>query len=152
MNREENIALVERWYGALETVDVDAFIATHHPDCVYSISGHTPISGRIEGIGTLAEHVLPIVFGALDVEKFRFCTRREIMCADDQRVVGIMEGDGPGRNGRRYDQRYVHMFGFEGDLIGRVWEFFDTSLANTVIFPDPDLQVTGVERGRFDLA
>jgi ketosteroid isomerase-like protein len=151
MNREDNIALVEQWYDALQAGAVDAFVSLHHGECVYNISGHTPISGQIDGMNALTEHVLPLVFGALDMSKFRFCTRRSIMCADSERVVGVMEADGPGNNGVRYDQRYVHIFSIADERIASVWEFFDTALANAVMFPDPDQLVPGVERGGFDL-
>ena len=67
------------------------------------------------------ENVLPVVFGALEIDEFQFCTKQKIVCADDERVVGIMEADGPGTNGVRYDQRYVHLFGFRDGKIAQVW-------------------------------
>lgn len=153
MSKAENRALVEQWYTALATMDLDLFVAVHSEDCVYNISGHSPISGQVRGIRTLMDHVLPIVFGALKTDEFRFCTRQKIVCADDERVVGIMEADGPGSNGVRYDQRYVHMFGFRNGKIGQVWEFFDTALANAVLFANsdgPDSSVQGVVADAFE--
>ena len=149
--RDDNVALVERWYGALAEGDLETFNAVHHEDCVYNISGHTPISGQVHGMANLTTHVTPLVFGALDMDNYRFCTRHQIMCADDTRVVGIMESDGPGLNGVRYDQRYLHIFQCVGGHITQVWEFFDTALANAVMFYDPDLVVPGVETGTFAL-
>ncbi len=150
MSQSANRALVEQWYQALKEKDLDRFVRVHHVDCVYNISGHSPISGQVRGIGTLMDHVLPVVFGALDVEVFQFCTKQKIVCEDSERIVGIMETDGPGTNGVRYDQRYVHMFGFRDGKIDRVWEFFDTALAAAVMFPDADQVVEGVDRAGFE--
>ena len=152
MDRDSNIVLAERWYEALATGDLDSFKAVHHADCIYDISGHTPISGQVRGIETLMQDVTPLVFGALDMENYRFGVRRQIMCADDRRVVGIMEADGPGINGLRYDQRYLHMFQCEDGLITQVWEFFDTALANAVMFHDPALSIPTVDSQRFSLS
>jgi len=148
MNLEEKKELVQRWYESLETSDVDLFKSLHAPDCVYNISGHSPISGQV-GMADLMEHVLPLVLGSLRLEAYKFCIRQAIVCADDNRIVGIMESDGPGVNGVRYDQRYVHMFECADGKIKQVWEFFDTALANAVMFPDPHQKVAGVVRDKF---
>jgi ketosteroid isomerase-like protein len=145
-----NRKLVEDWYRALASADLALFRAVHSPDVVYNISGHSPISGQVRGWQTLTQNVLPLVFGALDMSRFKFCKKWKIVCADEQRIVGIMEADGPGTNGVRYDQRYVHMFAFENGMIATVWEFFDTALANAVMFPDPRQKVPGVDSGGFD--
>ena len=150
MIQADNRALVEQWYKALATTDLDLFVSVHHQDCVYNISGHSPISGQIRGIETLMENVLPVVFGALKMDEFQFCTKQKIVCADHERVVGIMEADGPGTNGVRYDPRYVHLFGFRDGKIAQVWEFFDTALANAVLFPDAEQVVPGVDRDGFE--
>ena len=150
MSQSANRGLVEQWYRTLAEQDMERFVGVHHVDCVYNISGHSPISGQIRGIDTLMEHVLPVVFAALDAEVFQFCTKQKIVCEDGERIVGIMEADGPGANGVRYDQRYVHMFGFRDGKIDRVWEFFDTALAAAVMFPDAEQVVEGVDRAGFE--
>jgi len=43
----------------------------------------------------------------------------------------------------------VHMFECADGKITQVWEFFDTELANAVMFPDPNQKVTGVVRDKF---
>lgn len=151
MSKADNLQLVEQWYQSLEKVDLELFVSIHHPEVIYNIAGHTPISGQVRGISTLMDKVLPHVFGALNPEEFKFGTKREIVCADESRIVGVMEADGPGTNGKRYDQRYVHMFSFRDGKIGGVWEFFDTALANAVLFTDPDLTVEGVDTTGFSI-
>jgi len=145
-----NIDLVNVWYDALAEANVERFISVHAPDVIYNISGHTPISGQVRGMSALLDHVLPLVFGALDMSKFRFCKKRKIVCADAERVVGIMEADGPANNAVRYDQRYVHMFAFRGGKISAVWEFFDTALANAAMFHGVHAPVPGVVANAFE--
>lgn len=143
--------LAEQWYAALAAGDLAAFQAIHATDCVYNISGHTPISGQV-GFADLMQNVVPVVFGALNMEAFEFGKRRAIVCADEKRAVGIMEADGPGRNGIRYDQRYVHIFEAASGQLTKVWEFFDTALANTVMFTDPGQVVPGVDATQFEIS
>ncbi|GAA0617029.1 hypothetical protein GCM10009547_18990 [Sporichthya brevicatena] len=140
--------IVEDWYRALQTLDLEGFLKLHASDCMYNISGHSPISGRCD-FQQLQEEVLPQVFGRLDLNQFRF-TNWKIMCQDDQRVVGIMDADGPGTNGERYDQRYVHIFEVRDGLIRQVWEFFDTKLAEQVLFYDPENSPTNGRLAPFE--
>jgi len=150
MNLEQKKELVQKWYESLVTNNVELFQSVHAPDCIYNISGHSPISGQV-AMPDLMEHVLPLVLGSLRLDEYRFCTRQAIVCADENRIVGIMEADGPGVNGVRYDQRYVHMFECDNGKITQVWEFFDTALANSVMFPDPRQKVPGVVRDKFEI-
>ena len=150
MNLEEKKALVQKWYESLRTGNVELFQSVHAANCVYNISGHSPISGQV-GMADLMEHVLPLVLGSLKLDEYKFCIRQAIVCADDNRIVGVMEADGPGVNGVRYDQRYVHMFECADGKITKVWEFFDTALANAVMFPDPRQEIPGVVRDKFEI-
>lgn len=129
-----NRDLIMHWYKALETVDLDLFQAVHHHNVVYDISGHSVISGRHQGLAGLMDTVLPLVFAGLNIEKFQFCTNVRIMCEEGDCLVGIMEADGEAANGKRYDQRYVHIFEIRDGKIARVIEFFDTALAADVLF------------------
>lgn len=126
--------IARSYYEALAANDADGIFNLLTDDVVFNISGHTPLSGRIQGKERFRRDVAPHIFGALSAD-FRFCTRWKIVCADSRRVVGIMEADGTGNNGRRYDQRYMHMFAFRDYRICEVWEFLDTALAIAVLFP-----------------
>ena len=143
-------ALVADFYRALATRDMDLFVRIQHEDVVYNISGHTPISGQVRGMKALLDDILPQVFPALQLDGFRFSKKWKIVCADDRRAVCFMEADGLGKNGKRYDQRYVQMFEFRGDKISGVWEFFDTALANEVMFFDPSASKTAGRLPPFD--
>lgn len=127
-------ALLEEYYSALRRGDVERFWQLQTDDIFYNWSGHTPISGRMQGKANMSREILPSVLNALDTNRFEFAKKWKIVCAGDLRAVVIMEADGYGINGVRYDQRYVHMFEFRGNQICEFWEFFDTALANAVIF------------------
>lgn len=133
--------LVTDFYRALETFDVDLFWSIQSDDVAYNMSGHSPISGRMEGKENIARDIVPAVFGGLRMKDFHFSKKWKIVCADDERVVAIMEADGYATNGVRYDQRYLHMFGFRDGLICELWEFFDTALADRALF-GPESGVT----------
>lgn len=144
-----NQKLVEDWYRSLKAADLELFVQVHAPDCVYNISGHSPISGKV-GFQQLLEDVLPQVFSLLQMETFQFSKRWKIVCQDERRIVGMMEADGLGTNGKRYDQRYVHLFEFRDGRISGVWEFFDTALANEVLFFDPAASKTAGKLAPFE--
>lgn len=126
--------LLEEYYTALRTGDVERFWQLQADDIVYNWSGHTPISGRMRGKENMAREILSHVFKALDWSRFEFAKKWKIVCAQESRAVVLIEADGHGVNGVRYDQRYVHMFEFRDGKICEFWEFFDTALATAVIF------------------
>ncbi|QTD55364.1 nuclear transport factor 2 family protein [Parasphingorhabdus cellanae] len=126
------------YYEALARLDVDAFEALHHPDVVYNVSGNTIISGRYNSFAAL-KTILPLIFEALDFERFQFAKNWKIMTEGHDSITAIMEAEGVARNGKRYDQRYAHIFAFRDGKITSVHEFFDTQLANESLeFTDKD--------------
>jgi uncharacterized protein len=134
MGTDPNRNIVENWMLALTTGDQELFWGVHADNVVYNMSGHTVISGQMRGKKGMMEEIVPYVFGGLDMDKANFASKWKIMCDDGTRIVTIMEADCHGSNGVRYDQRYVHIFGFRGGQISEVWEFFDTELANRALF------------------
>lgn len=124
-----NAAIVDAYYQALAALDVEAFEALHQPDVVYNVSGNTIISGRYDSFEAL-KTVLPLIFDALDFEQFQFAKNWKIMNEGPGGITAIMEANGVAKNGKRYDQRYAHIFSFRDGKIASVHEFFDTQLAN----------------------
>ena len=129
----KNRRTVESWYDALASGDSARMLGLQWEDVIYNIHGTTPVSGRFQGNDTLVREIFPKVFGRLQMDTFKFCTRCKIMCADDQRVVAFMQADGHALNGVRYNQTYCHVFGFRDGKIGEFWEFFDSVLAESAI-------------------
>lgn len=136
--RARNIALIERYYQCLHDGDMEQLAALHSDDVAFNMLGSTPVSGRWEG---KAECFGPIVadgvLGKLQPGKFQFAVKWRIMCADDQRVVGIMQGGGPGLNGEHYGQMYCQVFTIAGDMITELHEFYDTALVELVLNDNP---------------
>lgn len=120
---------MDAYYEALVRLDLDAFEALHHPDVVYNVSGNTIISGRYDSFNAL-KAILPLIFEALDFEQFQFADNWKIMNDGPDGATAIMEAKGVTKNGKRYDQRYAHIFTFRDGKIATVHEFFDTQLAN----------------------
>ena len=135
--RESQKELVKEWYRALAASDADAMLAVQQDDVIYNVHGTTPVSGRFQGKDILVNDIFPKVMGMLQMDTFKFCTKLKIVCADEHRVVTIMQADGYALNGVRYNQTYCHMFGFKGGLISEVWEFFDSVLAEAALNNNP---------------
>jgi len=129
----KNRRTIESWYDALASGDSAKMLGLQWEDVIYNIHGTTPVSGRFQGNDTLVREIFPKVFGRLQMDTFKFCTKCKIMCADDERVVAFMQADGYALNGVRYDQTYCHVFGFRDGKIGEFWEFFDSVLAESAI-------------------
>ena len=136
--REQNIALAQRYYQALADGDFDTLAALHSDDVVFNLLGSTPVSGRWEG---KAECFGPLVadnvVGKLAPETVQFSRKWRIMCADDERVVGLMYGGGMGTNGHEYLQTYCQIMTITDGLITELHEFFDTALVELALNDNP---------------
>ncbi len=141
-SRAENIAHIETYYAALAAGDFEALADLHSDDVAFNMLGSTPVSGRWEGKGEcFGPLVADLVVGKLVPGEFAFATKWRIMCADDERVVGLMLGGGPGLNGEQYDQTYCQVFTLgerDGALkITELHEFYDTALVELVLNDNP---------------
>ena len=136
--RATHIALIERYYQCLHHGDMEQLAALHSDDVAFNMIGSTPVSGRWEG---KAECFGPVVadgvLGKLQPDQFHFAQKWRIMCADDHRVVGIMQGGGPGLNGEQYDQTYCQVFTITNGAISELYEFYDTALVELVLNDNP---------------
>ncbi|MGI9325089.1 MAG: nuclear transport factor 2 family protein [Pseudomonadales bacterium] len=135
MSTAENRRLVERWYQALAAGDFETIFDLHHDDVVYNMVGNTPVSGRIYGKeacchGMIAEKLLQ----KLVPDQIRFAKEWTIVAAEGDRVVGIMKGGGPTKDGKRYDQTYCEIFTIRDGKITEMHNFFDTVLVEECLF------------------
>lgn len=138
MSREANISLLERYFSAMAAGDWVGVKALYHDDIVIHMAGTTPASGRLEGKRTITEGLIAQqVHAALIEDQMHFAKRWKIMCADDERVVAIMEGGGPTHSGDHYDQTYCEIFRFRDGKIIEMHAFFDTALAERALFHNP---------------
>ena len=148
--REAQKKLVKEWYRALEAGDADAMLAVQRDDVIYNVHGTTPVSGRFQGKDILVNDIFPKVMGMLQMDTFKFCTKLKIVCADEHRVVTIMQADGQALNGVRYNQTYRHMFGFRDGLISQLWECFDSVLAEAALNNNPLTKPTKAPANAFE--
>jgi ketosteroid isomerase-like protein len=136
--RARNVALIEHYYQCLHEGDMEQLAALHSDDVVFNMVGSTPVSGRWEGKSECFGPVVADgVLGKLKPGQFRFAVKWRIMCADDQRVVGIMQGGGPGLNGEHYGQTYCQVFTIREGAISELHEFYDTALVELVLNDNP---------------
>ena len=135
MGAKENRETIERYYHALANGDFEALAAIHSDDVVFNLVGQTPVSGRFVGKNVcFGEVISEKVLGALVPGKFKFAKKWRIMAADDNCVVGIMQGGGLAKNGIEYAQTYCQVFTMRNGKITELHEFFDTVLAEAALF------------------
>jgi len=138
MTRQHNIDLVNRYFSAMQAGDWALVEAMYHDDIVIHMAGTTPASGRLEGKAAVTNDLIAHqVHAALDPDRMQFAKRWKVMCADDERVVAIMEGGGPTRSGDLYDQVYCEIFRFRDDKIIELHAFLDTALVERALFRNP---------------
>ena len=135
MGIEENRELIEKWYIALEQGDFETIYKMHHDDVVYNMLGNTPVSGRIYGKdaccnGMIGEKLLE----KLVSDKVQFSKKWKIIAAENDRVVGMMQGGGPTKNGEMYEQTYCEIFTIKDNKIIELHAFFDTVLIEKCLF------------------
>lgn len=151
MSRQENIDLLNRYFQLMHDGEWEAVEAMYHDDIVIHMLGTTPASGRLESKAVVTDDLIAAqVHAALVPEKIHFARRWKIMCADDERVVAIMEGGGPTQAGDDYDQTYCEIFRFKDGKVIEMHAFFDTALAERALFANPLTTPRDPGAGRMD--
>ncbi|MBT4161045.1 MAG: SnoaL-like domain-containing protein [Gammaproteobacteria bacterium] len=138
MTVADNRALIERWYRALAENDFDTIYDMHDDDVIYNMLGNTPVSGRIYGKEACCNGMI----GQKLLEKMvpgqiQFAKEWKIVAAECDRVVGLMIGGGPTKNGENYDQTYCEIFTIREGKIVELHAFLDTVLVEQCLFNNP---------------
>ena len=143
-------AVLERLYTALQSGDLVTWAAMHSDDVAFNINGSTIMSGRITGKDTVMNELLPLLFTRVKPEASSFGVDWKCMCASDSRAAVIFEGRSETLEGRPYNNRYLQLLEFDDDgLIREVWEFFDTALAEELIFTPEQRSPSGLGPFRY---
>ena len=138
-------AVLGRLYGALQSADLNTWAAMHSDDVVFNINGQTVMSGRITGKDVVMNELLPLLFTRIKPEVSSFGVGWKCMCASDSRAAVIFEGRSETLEGEAYNNRYLQLLEFnDAGLICEVWEFFDTALAEALIFTPEQRSPTGL--------
>jgi uncharacterized protein len=129
-------AILEKLYNALSEGDVETWVAMHTQDVALNVNGSTAVSGRTEGAQNVLENLLPLLFSRVQPGS-KIGVNWKLMCADEKRAVVIFEGEAKNLDGEQYNNRYCQILEFnEEGLIKELWEFFDTALADNIVFKD----------------
>ena len=127
--------ILDRLYTALSSADVETWVSLHSDDVVFNVNGTTPVSGRTRGANTILTELLPLLFSRLEPGTAQIGINWKVMCADDRRVTVIFQGRAKTLEGKDYNNRYIQILEFDDkQKICEVWEFFDTALAENVLF------------------
>lgn len=126
---------LDKLYTALSTGDLETWASMHTDDVAFNVNGSTAVSGRTQGKQRMLEELLPLLFSRINPDTARIGINWKCMCAGDKRAVVIFEGVSETLEGQAYNNRYLQILEFdEAGLIREVWEFFDTALAEAVLF------------------
>jgi ketosteroid isomerase-like protein len=142
--------VLEKLYTALSSADVETWISLHSQDVAFNVNGATPVSGRTCGASNMLEELLPILFSRLQPGKAEIGVNWKLMCSDENRATVIFEGRATTLEGKEYNNRYVQILEFDDDeLICEVWEFFDSALAENVLFTADQVAPAGTQPFRY---
>ena len=135
MSVKQNKELIEKWYKAVTDSDFETIFDMHHEDDVYNILGNTPVSGRIYGKDACCNGMIgQKLLEKLIPEIVKFSKEWKIIAAEGDRVVGVMKGGGPCKNGEDYEQTYCEIFTIRDGKNIVLHTFFDTVLIEQCLF------------------
>ena len=134
MKAEENRKIIERYYRSLAEGDAETFSSLHSKDVIFNVLGKTPVSGRFVGKAECFSKIASRVIRTLVPGTFKFAKKWRIMAADENCVVGIMQGGGVAKTGYKYEQTYCQVFTIRDGKIFELHEFLDTVLVEEALF------------------
>ena len=123
----KNRKIMETYYKSISSGDFDTVTSLMDENVKFHIIGESPFSGLWEGKENIYGTLVPAVVASLDQNTVSFGENWKIMCADDERVTGLMSARGKSLNGENMDQTYCHIFKIENSKIIEVYEFMDTA-------------------------
>jgi len=123
----KNRKIMETYYKSISNGDFDKVTSLMDTNVKFHIIGESPFSGCWEGKENVYGVLVPAVVASLDQNTVVFAENWKIMCADDERVTGLMSAEGKSLNGEIMNQTYCHIFKIEDSKIIEVYEFMDTA-------------------------
>jgi ketosteroid isomerase-like protein len=130
MNIADAKAAVRRWIDAVNTNDVETFLAAMTPDIRYEVMGTSVLSGTYDAAAL--KDIAALMYGSSDTG-----IRWQIvsMTAEDDRVAVEFIGTGRMVTGDRYDNVYHTLFRVRDGKVCEIKEYTDTVLVNEVFTP-----------------
>jgi uncharacterized protein len=130
MSLAENKKIVESFYEAGNTGDMDRCLALLADDIRWTNIGSTRYSGTYVGKEKLIAELLGPVFGNL---KAGITSTIDATIAEGEFVVVQSRGKAETKDGRPYNNTYCHIFRVRDGNIAEVTEYFDTALTSSVL-------------------
>jgi uncharacterized protein len=129
MEQDENKRIIREFFAAGNRGDIEQCLALLADNVKWTTMGTTRYSGCFEGKETLMGEVIGPLFGQL---KAGIHSTIESLFAEDELVAAETRGQAETHDGRRYDNRYCHVFRVRHGRIVEVTEYLDTELVSKV--------------------
>ena len=129
MSAEENKKIVQAFYDAGNSGDMETFINMIADDVIWTNIGTTSLSGVFRGKQELTEKLLGPLFGQL---KSGIHMNVQRLIGEGDYVVGQSSGQAETHDGRAYDNTYCWIIRLRDGQISEVTEYMDTELATSV--------------------
>ena len=129
MSTEENRAIVQKFYEASNSGDMDTCFDLIADDIRWTNIGTTSLSGTFNGKTELQERLLGPLFGQL---KKGIRTTVHRLVAENDFVVAQTSGTAETLDGRPYNNSYCWLIRIRKGKIVEVTEYMDTELITSV--------------------
>ena len=108
-----NRQIMETYYKSINQGDFDTVINLMSEDVIFHMIGTGPFSGRWEGRDRVYGELVPSVMKSFKPETVEFAGKWKIMCADEERAVGLMTGKAETTEGTDFETTYCQIFKIE---------------------------------------
>ncbi len=125
---EQNKAVVQRFFDALNRNDMEAIVNSYADDGQVVTMGNTLISGS----KTRAE-VAAFGEGVLEAFPDGLVFTIHTMTAEDDRVAVVAESEGQHASGMLYNNHYHFLFQIRDGEVLRLYEYMDTEMVTDIL-------------------
>jgi ketosteroid isomerase-like protein len=132
MTTAENKQIVQGFFDALASDDVEKMKAVMAPGFAWTFPGSTPISGTFRGHEEIFERFFPRLAECVDMSS-GLGIHIEDVIAEGDKVVVRYRGEMTGKYGP-YNNRYCHVLTVRDGLIQGTEEYAETALVETALF------------------
>ena len=130
-----NRQIMETYYKSINQGDFDTVINLMSEDVVFHMIGTGPFSGRWEGRDRVYGELVPSVMKSFKPETVEFAGKWKIMCADEERAVGLMTGKAETTEGTDFETTYCQIFKIENSNLDiKIFSFITIFFVGYTVF------------------